>query len=125
VDESGKEPDNATSLTPISFALFFKSFLCLIHRLIQTNINITISIAEELRTAMETLSPRCILSGVLFGAALTAAGVYSPTVIIQQMHFEDFHMMKAFFSASATSAYVPPFPWPSPPPRSKLAAYHK
>jgi hypothetical protein len=110
----GKEPDNTASPMPISFALFFKSFLCLIHRPIQTNINITKSIAEELRTAMETSSPRCILSGVLFGAALTAAGVYSPTVIIQQMHFQDFHMMKAFLSASATSAYVPPFPWSSP-----------
>ncbi|PMD31036.1 hypothetical protein L207DRAFT_387429, partial [Hyaloscypha variabilis F] len=47
---------------------------------------------------------RSILSGALFGAALTAAGVYSPTVIIKQMHFHDFHMMKAFFSAAASSA---------------------
>ncbi|KAE9380889.1 hypothetical protein N431DRAFT_292609, partial [Stipitochalara longipes BDJ] len=53
---------------------------------------------------MEPLSARSILSGALFGAALTAAGVYSPTVIIKQMHFEDFHMMKAFFSAAASSA---------------------
>jgi len=45
-----------------------------------------------------------VLSGALFGAALTAAGVYSPTVIISQMHFQDFHMMKAFLSASASSA---------------------
>jgi hypothetical protein len=61
---------------------------------------------------MEALSPRAILSGALFGAALTAAGVYSPTVIIQQMHFQDFQMMKAFFSASASSAYVSLFPLP-------------
>ena len=57
--------------------------------------------------AMETLSPRSLLSGAIFGATLTAAGVYSPTVIIKQMHFHDFHMMKAFLSASASSAFVP------------------
>jgi len=48
-----------------------------------------------------------VLSGAIFGAALTAAGVYSPTVIIQQMKFQDFHMMKAFLSASASSACAP------------------
>lgn len=45
-----------------------------------------------------------ILSGALFGAALTAAGVYSPNVIISQMKLESFHMLKVFLSASATSA---------------------
>lgn len=49
-----------------------------------------------------------VLSGAIFGAALTAAGVYSPTVIIEQMNFQDFHMMKTFLSASASSAYAPP-----------------
>lgn len=47
---------------------------------------------------------RSILSGALFGAALTAAGVYSPAVIISQMKLESFHMLKIFLSASATSA---------------------
>jgi len=64
----------------------------------------TISKASHRRATMGPLSARSILSGALFGAALTAAGVYSPTVIIKQMHFEDFHMMKAFFSAAASSA---------------------
>ncbi|KAG4028314.1 hypothetical protein MFRU_022g00340 [Monilinia fructicola] len=49
---------------------------------------------------------RSILSGALFGAALTAAGVYSPAVIISQMKLESFHMLKIFLSASATSAAI-------------------
>jgi len=53
---------------------------------------------------MSAIPVNSVLSGAIFGAALTAAGVYSPTVIIRQMHFEDFHMMKAFMSASASSA---------------------
>lgn len=55
---------------------------------------------------ISTTEARSILSGALFGAALTAAGVYSPTVIISQMKLESFHMLKVFLSASATSAYV-------------------
>lgn len=51
-----------------------------------------------------TTGAKSILSGVLFGAALTAAGVYSPTVIVSQMKLESFHMLKVFLSASATSA---------------------
>jgi hypothetical protein len=47
---------------------------------------------------------RPIASGAIFGAALTVAGVYSPSVIIAQMHFQDFHMMKSFVAASACSA---------------------
>jgi len=54
--------------------------------------------------AMDAIPLNSVLSGAIFGAALTAAGVYSPTVIIEQMHFQDFHMMKAFLSASASSA---------------------
>jgi hypothetical protein len=53
-----------------------------------------------------------LLSGATFGAALTAAGVYSPTAVIEQMRFQDFHMMKAFLSASASSAYASPHPPP-------------
>jgi hypothetical protein len=44
------------------------------------------------------------LSGSVFGAALTAAGVYLPNVILDQMALKDFHMMKVFITASASSA---------------------
>ncbi|KAK0120284.1 hypothetical protein ONS95_011690 [Cadophora gregata] len=47
---------------------------------------------------------RSVVSGSIFGAALTAAGVYSPSVIIGQMQLKDFHMLKAFLAASASSA---------------------
>jgi len=107
---NGQEPQpyNATSVMKISFDFFDEPPLSSIHPSIP-NIQHqqTTSTASEQRAAMETLSPRSILSGALFGAALTAAGVYSPTIIIQQMHFEDFRMMKAFLSAAASSAYVP------------------
>jgi len=49
---------------------------------------------------------RAILSGSLFGAAITAAGVYSPAVIIGQLKLEDFHMLKSFIAASASSAII-------------------
>jgi len=55
---------------------------------------------------MSVITLNSVLSGAIFGAALSAAGVYSPTVIIAQMRFEDFHMMKAFLAASASSAIV-------------------
>ncbi|KAF4635757.1 hypothetical protein G7Y89_g2349 [Cudoniella acicularis] len=45
-----------------------------------------------------------IASGALFGSALTAAGMYSPSTIIGQMHLTNFHMMKGFLAASASSA---------------------
>lgn len=45
-----------------------------------------------------------VAAGAVFGAALTAAGVYSPSVIIGQMQLSDFHMLKAFLAASASSA---------------------
>ena len=44
------------------------------------------------------------LSGSIFGAALTAAGVYLPNIIIGQMALKEFHMIKVFFTASAASA---------------------
>ena len=47
---------------------------------------------------------RSVLSGSIFGAALIAAGVYSPRVIIGQMQLGDFHMLKTFLAASASSA---------------------
>jgi len=43
-------------------------------------------------------------AGTIFGAALTASGVYSPWIIISQMRLTDFHMLQAFLTASATSA---------------------
>lgn len=43
-------------------------------------------------------------SGVLFGAALAAAGVASPAVIISQLRLENFHMLEVFLTASASSA---------------------
>jgi len=55
---------------------------------------------------MDIKTLRSIASGTLFGAALTAAGVYSPAVIIGQLHLQDFHMMKSFLAASASSAFV-------------------
>jgi hypothetical protein len=45
-----------------------------------------------------------LAAGAIFGAALTSAGVYSPSVIIGQMKLRDFLMLKVFISATATSA---------------------
>ncbi|KAH6679206.1 YeeE/YedE family protein [Halenospora varia] len=45
-----------------------------------------------------------IVSGTLFGSALTAAGMYSPSTIIGQMHLTNFHMLKGFLAASASSS---------------------
>ncbi|KAI9645100.1 hypothetical protein NHQ30_005834 [Ciborinia camelliae] len=68
-----------------------------------------INTIENKTFAMVSISPkgaRSVLSGALFGAALTAAGVYSPTVIISQLKLESFHMLKVFLSASATSSLI-------------------
>ncbi|KAI3545481.1 YeeE/YedE family protein [Colletotrichum abscissum] len=43
------------------------------------------------------------LSGAAFGAALVAAGVYQPSVIIAQLKFENWHMIQAFLAAAASS----------------------
>jgi uncharacterized membrane protein YedE/YeeE len=45
-------------------------------------------------------------SGGIFGAALTASGVYSPSVIISQLRLGNFHMLKSFIAASACSALI-------------------
>jgi hypothetical protein len=42
-------------------------------------------------------------SGALFGAAVTTAGVYLPSIIVEQMHLRQFHMLKVFLTASAAS----------------------
>ena len=43
-------------------------------------------------------------AGAVFGAALTASRVYLPSVIINQMRLQDFHMLEVFLTASAASA---------------------
>ena len=45
-------------------------------------------------------------SGGIFGAALTASGVYAPSVIISQLRLSNFHMIKSFVAASACSALI-------------------
>lgn len=49
-------------------------------------------------------SLKALAAGSIFGGAITAAGVYHPSVIIGQMKLEDFHMLKVFLTATATSA---------------------
>ena len=49
-------------------------------------------------------SLKALAAGAIFGGAITAAGVYHPSVIIGQMKLEDFHMLKVFLTATATSA---------------------
>jgi hypothetical protein len=44
------------------------------------------------------------MRGAVFGAALTASGVYLPQIILDQMALKEFHMMKVFLTASASSA---------------------
>ena len=44
------------------------------------------------------------LSGAAFGAALTASGVYLPSVIIDQFRLTNFHMFRVFATAVGSSA---------------------
>ncbi|KAJ3558379.1 hypothetical protein NPX13_g9718 [Xylaria arbuscula] len=44
-----------------------------------------------------------LLSGAAFGAALTASGMYEPSVILSQMRLENWHMVQTFLTASAAS----------------------
>ncbi|CAG8978679.1 hypothetical protein HYALB_00004661 [Hymenoscyphus albidus] len=53
---------------------------------------------------MNSIPWRGVISGALFGAALTAAGMYTPSTIIEQMNLTNFHMLKAFLAASGSSA---------------------
>lgn len=53
---------------------------------------------------MSVTTLNSVLAGAGFGAALTAAGVFSPAIIIGQLRLENFHMLKTFLTASATSA---------------------
>lgn len=45
-----------------------------------------------------------LITGAAFGAALTASGVYQPSVIVSQLKFENWHMIQTFLTASASSA---------------------
>ncbi|KAK0629663.1 YeeE/YedE family protein [Bombardia bombarda] len=47
-----------------------------------------------------------LISGAAFGAALTASGVFQPSVIISQLKFQSFHMIQAFLTAAASSACI-------------------
>ncbi|KAK3324713.1 hypothetical protein B0T19DRAFT_237085 [Cercophora scortea] len=47
-----------------------------------------------------------LISGAAFGAALTASGVFQPSVIITQLQFTNFHMIQAFLTAAASSALI-------------------
>ncbi|TLD31397.1 hypothetical protein PspLS_02864 [Pyricularia sp. CBS 133598] len=47
-----------------------------------------------------------LLSGAAFGASLTGAGVYQPSVIIGQLELEDFHMLQTLLTATAGSAVL-------------------
>ncbi|KAG9241169.1 YeeE/YedE family protein [Calycina marina] len=47
-----------------------------------------------------------IVTGAIFGSALTAAGVYQPSVIFSQMQLRSYHMLQVFLGASATSALL-------------------
>jgi hypothetical protein len=46
---------------------------------------------------------RTTVSGAIFGAALTASGVWNPDFIIEQMALHDFHMLKVFMTAGSIS----------------------
>jgi len=46
------------------------------------------------------------VTGGLFGSALTISGVANPRIILDQLHFTDFHMLLTFLTASACSAPV-------------------
>ena len=45
-----------------------------------------------------------ITKGLIFGAALAAAGVASPSIITGQLALRESHMLKVFLTASASSA---------------------
>ncbi|KAK0627788.1 hypothetical protein B0T14DRAFT_535497 [Immersiella caudata] len=47
-----------------------------------------------------------LVSGAAFGAALTASGVYQPSVIISQLKLDNFHMLQAFLTGAAGSTAI-------------------
>ncbi|KAI5923689.1 hypothetical protein F4810DRAFT_202999 [Camillea tinctor] len=46
------------------------------------------------------------VTGASFGAALAAAGIYQPDVIIAQLELENWHMIQTFLTASGTSMLI-------------------
>ncbi|CAK7211460.1 hypothetical protein SEUCBS140593_001179 [Sporothrix eucalyptigena] len=46
------------------------------------------------------------VTGVAFGAALVASGVYQPAVILDQLTWDNCHMLQAFLTATAASAII-------------------
>jgi hypothetical protein len=44
-----------------------------------------------------------LLSGAAFGAAMLAAGFHHPSIVVSQFKFDNFHMIQAFLTATATS----------------------
>lgn len=66
-----------------------------------------ISCPDQFNYNTITMSTDLITSGIAgatFGSALTASGVYLPSVILSQMEIRDFHMFKVFLTASSLSA---------------------
>ena len=53
-------------------------------------------------TAMDLVTQT--VAGAIFGTALTASGVWNPSIIVGQMQLHDFHMLKVFMTASSASA---------------------
>lgn len=49
-----------------------------------------------------------LLSGVAFGAALTASGVHHPSAILGQLKLADWDMLETFLTATASSTSVRP-----------------
>ncbi|KFA60048.1 hypothetical protein S40285_08964 [Stachybotrys chlorohalonatus IBT 40285] len=47
-----------------------------------------------------------LLTGVAFGAALVASGVFQPAVITAQLKLDDFRMLQSFLTAAAASGIV-------------------
>ncbi|SPO05923.1 uncharacterized protein DNG_08612 [Cephalotrichum gorgonifer] len=47
-----------------------------------------------------------LVTGAVFGAALVAAGVHDPAVVISQFKFENFDMVQSFLAATATTSAV-------------------
>lgn len=45
-------------------------------------------------------------TGLAFGAALVASGVYQPAVILDQLKWENCHMLQAFLTATAASTII-------------------
>lgn len=44
------------------------------------------------------------ISGATFGAAMLAAGFHQPSIVISQLKLENWHMVQAFLTATASSA---------------------